>query len=119
MENYIIDLKVGGNATIDASTNFSTDAQQISRSYEWSLTFTKSGTDANPILSVEVSNDGVNWTNPYVESDCTTPITIELVDTQETVFDSILPYKYIRVSADANGTTTGTIAIKLNLIIDN
>ena len=116
---YILDQKVGGNEVIDASASFSTDAQELSRSYEYSFTFTKSGTDGNPIVKVEGSHDGVNWVNPYVKGeDCDIEITKELTANPDTLFDAIFPYKYIRISGEPNGTTTGTLSIKLALTID-
>lgn len=113
----MVNLLVSG-VTPDASTNFVTDAQAISKSYEWSMKFIKAGTDGDPILTIEVSNDNVNWCNPYFELDGVTPLTFTLTDTITTAFDEILPYRYVRVTADANGTTTGTVEIQFVIVSD-
>lgn len=112
------DLVVSGNPVLDAGAIFTSDMQELSRSYELSFQFVKAGTDGNPILTVEVSLDGVNFSNPYIDIDGITPITFELVNTSTIAFDSIIPFKYVRIVNDPNGTTTGTISAKIGLPVD-
>lgn len=113
------EFAIGGNANLDATASISSDAQEITRSYEVSFQFVKSGTNGNPIVTIEVSNDNVNWNNPYLDTDGVTPITFELANTSTIAFDQLIPFRYVRVSSVANGTTTGTYTATMTLTLDN
>ena len=109
--NITVPLKVADLAgPFDASVGFTTDAQTISKSYEWSLIFLMNGLDADPNYLIEVSHDGVNFFRYYQTE---TPIvltgatdsTTGLVGAQ----DTYLPFNYFRVVYDPLTVTTGTI----------
>ncbi len=112
-----IELTVSDNAIISASATTDTDILDINNIREYSMTFVKDSTDGNPIVEVLGSIDGVNFINPYVESDGVTPCTLELSDVINGVFDeNEFLYNHIRVHTIPNGTTTGTLSIHLYYI---
>lgn len=105
-------FKVGGVAAIDATSITSTGAFTIDNLNDYSITFVKTGTDGNPIIEVQGSNDGTNWVNPYLESDGVTEVTMELDATSNSVRDRLtFGFKHIKVYTIPNGTTTGTISM--------
>jgi hypothetical protein len=79
-------------------------------SYHWDLQLIKTGADGNPLISVEASNDGVNW-NEY--NACAGDVLMN----QDSIrfIDDMLPSKFIRVCMKANGVTTGTMTALLML----
>jgi hypothetical protein len=78
--------------------------QEFCFSYDWSLQISKSGADGNPLVTLETSEDGVNWDKIH---DCAT--NVEMDEDSVTFIHDILPSKYFRVCVNANGVTTGTI----------
>jgi len=108
-------LEVSDNIVIDASATTETDALEIDRFKNFSVTFTKTGTDGNPLIELQGSNDGVNYTNPYTEDDDVTPFIGELDDAVNSVRDQgWWLFKYFRIKTVPNGTTTGSISMVLS-----
>ena len=114
----ILNFESGGSNDLDATASISSDSIEISRSYEPGFQFVKTGTDGDPIVTIEVSQDNVNFNNPYLSADGVTPLTFTLDTASKVAFDSIIPFKYIRVSSVANGTTTGTYTATMGLTVD-
>jgi len=112
------DFELSASTALDATASITTDSIEISRSYEIGFQWVKSGTDGNPIITIEVSNDDVNFANPYLSADGITPLTFTIDAVNKVAFDSIIPFKYVRLSSVANGTTTGTYACKISLPVD-
>jgi len=79
-------------------------------SYDWSLQVTKDSADGDPLITIEVSNDGVNW-NSY--HDCAADVLLD--DDSIRFIDSMSTDLHYRVCMKANGTTTGTITAILTL----
>ena len=110
-----IELKVSDDPLIDASATTETDAITIEGLNNYSISFIKTGTDGNPIVEIEGSNDGVNWSNPYKEDNGTTVLTPELDETVNSIRDGgNWLFSQIRVKTIPNGTTTGTLNYILN-----
>jgi len=108
----------------DASASFSTDPISISQSYEWSIGADKDGTDGNGKVVIEGSHDNSIWGSVYspdvdVEAGTGTPLEWLVSPDVNTVFDTIFPYPYIRLTYVPNGTTTGTINFTLALYHDD
>lgn len=113
-KNFVI----SGSDVLSASVSASTDSIELSRSYEPGFQWIKTGTDGDPIITIEVSTDDVNFNNPYLSADGVTPLTFTVDTASKVAFDSILPFKYVRMSIDPNGTTTGTLTATVGLTID-
>ena len=78
--------------------------------YIWFLQIVKTGSDGNPLFTLEASNDGVNWDS---WSECTEDV--ELIDTSMSFKDHYFAAKHLRLCMQANGTTTGTVTALINL----
>ena len=114
-----VTLKVATNPVIDASASTTTDAFSLDKSLEWSLIAVKSGTDGDPTIEIEGSNDGVNWKNPY--KDLVTPANPLIMTLDEAVnsaFDDIFPFEKYRIKTEPNGTTVGTLSYVLSVYKD-
>ena len=85
--------------------NFCSTAQEFCYSYDWSLQIIKYFADGNPLVSLEVSEDGLTWDRLH---SCATDILVD-EDSLTFIYD-ILPSKYFRVCVKANGVTTGNIS---------
>lgn len=110
-----IQLLVDGVFGIDATTTTTTDALDFGRSYKWSVIAKKFGCDGNPVITIEGSNNGSDWINPYFDKDTNAPIEIELNEIVNTAFDDIFPFSYFRVRTEQGTNTTGTVELTLNL----
>ncbi|MCK5642456.1 MAG: hypothetical protein KAJ19_16740 [Gammaproteobacteria bacterium] len=124
-------FKTGGTSTNasdgvspqDVTATFSTDPISVSQSYEWSIVANKVGTNGDGKLIVEGSHDNAIWASVYspnVDVEAGTGTALEWLLTSEvtTVFDTIFPYPFIRLSYVPNGTTAGTIDFTLALYHD-
>lgn len=88
----------------ESIVNFYSESQSVCFSYDWDLIIRKEGADGNPIITIEVSHDNINWVEYNNKS------TNVIIDEDYIRFvDDILPLKWIRIKVIANGTTTGTI----------
>jgi hypothetical protein len=111
IQNPIIELL----DNVDASQNQTSNGECLTLNYAWEVEVIKLGTDGNPILIIERSNDNVNWSN-LVES-CHGDLVLD--DIVNSVSDDTFPMQYIRVKTLPNGTTTGTLKAKLKIKIRN
>jgi hypothetical protein len=84
--------------------------QEFCFSYDWSLQISKSGADGNPLVSIEISEDAVNWDSIH---SCAVDVLLD--EDSITFMHDILPSKYFRVCVKANGTTTGNISALMYL----
>jgi len=92
-----------------ATTNFTTDYIEFTNSTkDWSIDVTLSDETPDATLSLLVSNsyDGVYKTYK------TNALNIPLA-TDKNVFDSIMPFRFMKIVYTAN-TTTGTVSIKIS-----
>ena len=96
-------LKILDNEPIGT---FCSVSQELCFSYDWSLQLVKNGANGNPLISLEISNDNVNW-NEYHE--CAKDVLFDDVDNTMRFIDEILPSRYFRICVKDNGVTTGTI----------
>lgn len=94
----------------DASISFCIPVQELCFNYSWYLTVEKIGTDGNPIVTIEVSNDGVGWLK-YACDISGTVLTDDITGFKDTDISA----KYLRLCFDPNGTTTGTLTALMNL----
>lgn len=94
-----------------AATTFTTDSIEFTSSYNWCLQITLSGTDANPLITIERSNNDTNW------DDYSTPDTSEIEMTESSISfeDTKMTCRYLRVHFNDNGITTGNVSMKLIL----
>ena len=114
-----VTLKVSNNPVIDASASTTTDAFSVDSSMEWSLIAVKTGTDGDPTIEIEGSNDGTNWKNPYKDPDApANPLIMTLDEAENSAFDDIFPFEQYRVKTEPNGTTTGTLSYVLSIFRD-
>jgi len=101
----------------DASLDEVFESRSQCLNYGWFLEIKKTGTDGNPKVLIEQSQNGVDYV-PYIDKDiCSDVIEDGFVLINEDVFaitDEFFHGNYYRVSYFANGTTTGTIDIALN-----
>ena len=95
---------------LDASATVCTTAQELCYNYDWFLTILKDGTDGNPTMTVEVSNNAVNWVTYNCKANGVT-----LTDDYTGFTDDSIPAKYFRLCFEPNGTTTGDLIIDMNL----
>ncbi len=94
---------------IDATASFTSEAVQRSRSYDWSLILIPTGLDADYKITLEVSDDGVNYAAYKLDG--------QLIDHTKScpIFDSILIGDFFRFKYDPNGNSTGTISATFNI----
>lgn len=85
--------------------DFCSNTQEFCFSYDWSLQIIKSGANGNPLVSLEISEDGSSWDRLH---ECATDVLVD--ENSLTFIYDILPSKYFRVCVKANGTTAGTIS---------
>lgn len=109
IQNPIIELL----DNVAASVNQTSAGECLTLNYAWEIEVIKSGTNGNPILIIERSQDNVNWSN-YVEA-CHGDLIMD--ETVNSISDDTFPMQYIRVRTQPNGTTTGTISVNLKLKI--
>lgn len=93
----------------DATLSFTSRSIERRRSYDWSLIFLPVGLDADFKVSLEISDDDVNF-SPY-------KLTSQLIDhtINESIFDSILVGDFFRIKYEPNGNTAGTISVSFNM----
>jgi len=111
----LVPLLVGGSPSIDATIQTSTEKSDYGRSYKWSVTAKKIGTDGNPIVHIEASNNGVDWVRPYVDVDGNEIIWTLDDATNNSIFDEVFPFDQFRLTTEPNGNTTGTVEYELCL----
>lgn len=110
-------FEVSNSISIDASASTTTDALFTSVMNGYSITLVKSGTDGNPIVEIQGSNDGVNWSNPYFEDDGITALAPELDNDVNSIRDNALwTFSHISIKTIPNGTTTGTLKYTIHWI---
>ena len=78
--------------------------QELCFGYDWDLQVIKDGANGDPLLTIEVSNNAIDW-NVYHE--CAKDVLLD--DDTIRFVDDMLPSKYFRLCVQANGTTTGNI----------
>lgn len=93
----------------DATQSFTSKSIRRERSYDWSLIMLPVGLDADYRITLEVSDDDVNYSDFKLVD--------QLIDYTEnfTIFDSILIGTYFRFKYDPNGNSTGTISASFNI----
>ncbi len=93
----------------DATLSFTSRSISRERSYDWSLQFLPVGLDTDFRISLEVSDDDVNF-SPF-------KLTSQLIDhtINEVIFDSILVGTFFRFKYEPNGNTVGTISASFNI----
>ena len=95
---------------VDISAPVCSVPQQLCFNYNWYLQTEKLNADGNPILKIEVSNDGIKWID-YICS--ATNITL---DSEDMGFkDDNIPAKYFRLCLEPGTATTGTVTALMNL----
>ena len=102
-----IEKKIIDNIAI---TDFNSDTLDASYNYAWELQIVKGGADGNPLLTLEVSMDDVNWDTYHKSS-----TNYELINNSVTFFDDLFAFKFFRIGVQANGTTTGNITATIFL----
>ncbi len=125
-----INLTGGPGQAKAANLPFTSDPVTIRTSYEWSIIFNFDGVDADPIISVEGSNDEIEFTNIASEITSTprgvvTPVMILLtksfsdpINGVNSVKAETFPFKWLRINYDPNGATSGTVTALLALMVD-
>lgn len=100
------------DATVNStSIIFEPDCGQDMR---WALQVVKSGTDGNPFLFIEYSNDGIVWNNlPDLLNTEGEYFIID--DSPFSVEDSYFMGKFFRLRIEPNNNTTGTINALLGI----
>lgn len=97
-----IELLVLNN--IDANVASCSQPQLLCFNYDWYLHINKNGTNGNPIMKIQVSNDVLfGW----MDYSCTAN-NIELTENNMGFKDTSFTPKYFRICIEPNGTTTGT-----------
>ena len=97
-----------------AIADFYSASQLLIQDYGFAIQFTKVGSDGNPLITIECSNDGVDWFDLDALS-TDVPVVAAGVMLEKKIFLQ----KFIRVKVEANGATTGTITAQLFLRTDN
>ncbi len=91
----------------DASVSEISEVQTICFAHFWSLVPGYSGLDADPLYTIEVSNDNILF-NPY------SPLTEDAAIDQG-FDDTHTNFIYWRINYKANGNTTGNVKFELIL----
>ena len=93
----------------DATQPFTSRRLLRDKSYDWSIILLPSGMNADYKITLQVSDDGVDFADFKLSG--------QLIDhtINEVIFDSILVGRYFRVKYDPNGNSTGTITASINL----
>ena len=95
--------------TWDASDNFTTEAIVFNVSEQWALQVLDYNiTPGTPTLSIQVSTDGIAWSNYKSAS---TNIDITVADNR-IVFDDMMPFMYFRCVYTSTGST-GDFSLKI------
>lgn len=100
-------LKIIDNEPI---SDFCSITQELCYSYDWSLQLYKDSANGNPLITLEVSNDGVNWDSLH---DCAVDVVFD-EDSLTFIYD-IMPSINFRVCVKSNGVTTGNISALMYL----
>ena len=90
--------------------DFYSDTFSACFNYAWELQVVKLGADGNPLITLEVSMDEVNWDTYHIES-----TNYEMIDNSVTFFDDLFAFKHFRIGVQANGTTAGNITATMFL----
>ena len=102
---------------VDASVQVSGAENSQCLNHMWTVEVCKTGTDGNPLILIEESNDKTNWF-PYIDkeicSDCIINSEILLTEEKTLIKDEFFPSLYIRATLKPNGTTTGTVKAVLS-----
>lgn len=116
-----ITLKVGADPVIPANAPFKTDGKKITRSNEWSIILTKTGTDGDPLVEVEGANNNVDaeFVNAYEDPNSPgTPLVLTMDLALNAIRDQDFPFQFFRLNGVPNGTTVGTLGVELTLAQD-
>lgn len=99
----------GSNAQgTDATNDVTTDSFEFKSSHDWSVSIPgDSITGGPPTYTVEVSNDDSTW---YDYNNSSTDI-----DVVDAVADHYFSFRYMRVNYSANGTSAGTVDMRLSI----
>lgn len=94
---------------LDATQPFTSQRLLRDNSYDWSIIIIPTGMDADYKITLQVSDDGDNFSDYKLSG--------HLIDhtKNEVIFDSILVGKFFRLKYDPNGNSTGTIHGSINL----
>ena len=97
-----------------AIANFDSASQRLIQDYGFALQCNVAGADADPLITIECSNDSVVWFDlDGLSTDV--PVVAAGIMLEKNIFLQ----QYIRVKVEANGATTGTITAQLFLRTDN
>lgn len=114
MSSVAEELVVDDSEVIDATVGTETDGLTTSFLQGYSITLVKDGTDGDPMVEVQGSNDGLTWVNPYLDED-ELPLIIPLDELTNSIRDTALwMFRDIRVKTIPNGTTTGTLKYSIH-----
>ena len=84
----------------------------LSKNYNWSIEILGKGPgfDGSPLITLEINNniDPLKWCAYFVKDE-----ELEQADPHMIILDEIFPTSHFRICVAPNGTTGGTITIKL------
>ena len=93
-----VNLEVSGNATISLASITYTDSIPIYRIVEtWSIIFATSTPLVDPIITIQGSNDGTNWTSAYGISTTLTAAVSNTSNGIDSVNATRFPFEQMRV----------------------
>ena len=101
MNSYLNKFKVGGVEVngFDATNNFITDSIDIDYDWVFSIQTVMSSLTGNPKLTIQCSNDNVNWVNYTSVS-----TNVDLTNTSNhMIIDDNYPCQFIRLKYEAGG----------------
>lgn len=114
-----VNLEVSGNATIALASITYTDSIPIYRIVEtWSIIFATSTPLVDPIITIQGSNDGTNWTSAYGISTTLTAAVSNTSNGIDSVNATRFPFEQMRVKIDPVTVGAGSITGTLNLGYD-
>lgn len=94
---------------IDASLPFESEPVRFERSYDWSLILLPTGLNADYRITLDVSDDNINFVNYKLDN--------QLIDhtKPEIIFDSLLPGDWFKIIISPDSNTSGTLNITMNV----
>lgn len=114
-----VNLKVSGNTTISLGSITHTDSISIHRIVEtWSIIFVTSTPSADPIVTIQGSNDGTIWTDVYGVNTTLTSAVSNISNGVDSVNATRFPFEQMRVKIDPVVVGAGSITGTLNLGYD-
>lgn len=95
----------------DASVGFTTDLQKLEYDHVWALQAILAGVDGSPTLTINGSDDGVNFV-PYKTASTSVDLTVVA---NRLIFDKNFAPTYFQVVYTPGGATVGTITLDFEL----